>query len=76
MKQFLFTILLSECLLHATAQKFTISGYVKDASSGENLIGIHIFDKHTLAGTSSNYYGFYSLTLLSKSNLCRPCWEK
>ena len=45
------------------AQKYTINGYIKDASSGESLIGANIFEKNTLSGTSSNTYGFYSLTL-------------
>ena len=31
--------------------------------SGENLIGVSIYEKETLKGTSSNTYGFYSLTL-------------
>ena len=43
--------------------KHTISGYVQDESSGENLIGVSIYDKETYKGTSSNQYGFYSLTI-------------
>jgi len=42
---------------------YTISGYVQDESSGENLIGVSIYEKESLKGTSSNTYGFYSLTL-------------
>ena len=42
---------------------YTISGYVQDESSGENLIGVSIYDKQTYKGTASNQYGFYSLTL-------------
>ena len=45
------------------AQKYTISGYIKDAASGESLIGANVFEKSSLSGTSSNTYGFYSLTL-------------
>ncbi|WP_076606497.1 TonB-dependent receptor [Rufibacter radiotolerans] len=45
------------------AQKFTISGYVRDAKSGENLIGVAIFNSVTGQGTATNAYGFYSLTL-------------
>ena len=45
------------------AQKYTISGYIKDAASGESLIGANVFEKTSLSGTSSNTYGFYSLTL-------------
>ena len=44
-------------------KKFTISGYVKDGSSGEVLIGANVYDKRTFYGTTSNNFGFYSLTL-------------
>lgn len=45
------------------AQKYTISGYIKDMSSGEKLYGTNIYDLKTKKGTTSNEYGFYSLTL-------------
>ena len=49
---------------NAIAQKqYTISGYVQDNESGENLIGVSIYDQKTYKGTASNQYGFYSLTL-------------
>jgi hypothetical protein len=41
----------------------TVSGYVRDAGSGEALIGATVFVKETVTGTSSNQYGFYSLSL-------------
>jgi hypothetical protein len=47
----------------AYAQKFTISGYIEDAKSSEKLIGATVYDKATLQGTTTNVYGFYSLTL-------------
>jgi len=43
---------------------FTISGYVQDNESGENLIGVSIYDRNTFKGTATNQYGFYSLTLV------------
>ena len=43
--------------------KYTISGYVSDAKSGEALIGVKIFVPSINKGTISNNYGFYSLTL-------------
>jgi hypothetical protein len=49
------------------AQTFTISGYVRDAKSGENLIGVAIFNSVTGQGTATNAYGFYSLTLSKDS---------
>ncbi len=46
------------------AQKYTISGYVKDASNGETLIGAAIYNKlNSGDGTVTNAYGFYSMSL-------------
>jgi outer membrane cobalamin receptor len=45
------------------AQKFTISGYVRDGATGESLIGSAILNRTTLQGTTANAHGFYSLTL-------------
>ena len=43
---------------------YTISGYLKDAKTGETLIGANVFDDaNPNQGTSTNTYGFYSLTL-------------
>ncbi|MEN8224100.1 MAG: TonB-dependent receptor [Bacteroidota bacterium] len=44
-------------------KQYTISGYLKDRASGEVLIGAHVYDKDSYTGTSTNAYGFYSLTL-------------
>lgn len=50
--------------LNLNAQtKHTISGYVKDNSSGELLIGVNIYVPGTQIGTVSNSFGFYSITL-------------
>lgn len=43
--------------------RFTISGYVKDAKTGEYLIGANVYLKELLKGTATNQYGFYSLTV-------------
>ena len=43
--------------------KYTISGYMQDADTGEKLIGANIFDSKSLSGTTTNTYGFFSLTL-------------
>jgi TonB dependent receptor-like, beta-barrel/CarboxypepD_reg-like domain/TonB-dependent Receptor Plug Domain len=48
--------------LHAQ-QKFTLSGYVKDSTSGESLIGASIAVKNGTQGVNTNDYGFYSITL-------------
>ncbi len=44
-------------------QKFTISGYFEDTTSGEKLISAAVFDNKSGLGAVSNTYGFYSLTL-------------
>ncbi len=44
-------------------ERHTVSGYVKDATSGEVLIGANVYVKELMQGTATNTYGFYSLTL-------------
>lgn len=44
--------------------KFTISGYVKDASNGEMLLGVTVRVAGTGTGTTTNQFGFYSLSLI------------
>jgi hypothetical protein len=54
------------CLFFAQvlfAQKSTLSGYLKDAETGEALIGGRIYIDSLKIGVASNIYGFYSLTL-------------
>ena len=59
---FLLVIMLFS--INILAQKnYTISGYVQEESNGENLIGVSVFDKSSNKGTSTNQYGFYSITL-------------
>lgn len=57
-------LLLLSISFSADAQKkVTISGYLKDASSGEDLIGASVYIKETMKGTVANTYGFYSFSL-------------
>jgi hypothetical protein len=71
MKQYLFLFLLTGIFLagiSASAQKekpksHTISGKVTDAQNGESLIGATIFIGEMKAGTVSDIYGNYSITL-------------
>jgi hypothetical protein len=51
----------------ALSQKHTISGYIKDQSSGESLIGASIINLKTQQGTTTNNYGFFSITQASDS---------
>jgi len=61
----LFTFILSAIVLCLQAQNYTISGRIKDQSTGEVLIGasIQVLQSGKPVGTSTNEYGFYSLTL-------------
>jgi len=49
--------------LGAAAQKATLNGYVSDKKTGERLLGASIFVSAKNLGTTSNAYGFYSITL-------------
>ena len=46
-----------------SAQKNTLSGYVYDGENGETLIGANVYLPSLQKGTTTNAYGFYSLTL-------------
>ena len=56
-------VVLSTLSIQSYAQKqFTISGYVKDANTGEDLFAANVYIKELLKGTTTNIYGFYSLS--------------
>ncbi len=58
---FLFIILL---LPVATfAQKVTISGYMRDAGTGESIVAGSVFVKEADQGGQTNTYGFYSVSV-------------
>jgi hypothetical protein len=44
-------------------KKHTVSGYVTDKESGERLIGASVYIPSKKIGTTSNAYGFFSITL-------------
>ena len=62
-KFYLIWLLLLCGLTSMAQQKFTISGYIEDAATGEKLIGANVFDPRSNSGTTSNTFGFFSLTL-------------
>ncbi len=66
-RQLILLILLTHPLLHgqtpSTAESVLVSGYITDAITGEVLPGATIIVHETGKGTSSNAYGFYSLTM-------------
>jgi hypothetical protein len=47
----------------ANAQKYTLSGYLKDSLTNEFLIGAAVQIENTSIGSSSNAYGYYSITV-------------
>lgn len=67
MKRILTTLLLFLLWAHSYGQKtlpkFTVTGLVKDAKTGEELIGSSVYVKETKQGVTTNTYGFYSLSL-------------
>ena len=68
MKTSQLTLLLMFILpLSLFGQKYTISGYISDKATGEKLIGANVYDLKTLQGTTTNNYGFFSLTLPADS---------
>lgn len=62
-KKYTLLLLLLSTFLGVFAEKYTLSGYIKDASNGEELIGATIYIKERQTGNITNVYGFYSLTV-------------
>ena len=69
-KIFLFIFVFSSLILHGgffentPPKSATISGFIRDASTGESLTGAIIYPKENPSiGISSNAYGYFSLTL-------------
>jgi len=61
---YLLTLVMLGLFASLSAQeRVTVKGYVKDASNGETLIGATVFLNGTTKGTTTNEYGFYSLTV-------------
>jgi hypothetical protein len=57
----LFFLLLSNALF--AQQQYSVSGYVKDKQTGEDLIAANVFSEKYNKGMSTNSYGFYTLSL-------------
>ncbi len=65
MKIRLFILLLLASGYNLLAQESSLSGYVRDASNGEGMIGASIYVKELKTGTQTNAYGFYSISIPS-----------
>lgn len=50
-------------ILKRKPRLYTISGFVRDSVSYESLINASVFEHNTRSGTTTNNYGFYSITL-------------
>ena len=44
-------------------QKYSISGYVRDADTGEDIIGASVWEAKTKIGIMTNAYGYYSIEI-------------
>lgn len=56
------TFLFQLFIAHAQ-EKVTLNGYVRDQENGEELIGVTVYIPQLKAGTVTNDYGFYALTV-------------
>lgn len=71
MKLILIILIFFTGLINAKAETPTgvaekkpiISGNIKDAKTGEQLIGATVYIKELKTGTVTNVYGFYSLSI-------------
>jgi len=74
--KFFFLIFILHSILNAQNEKFTISGFVTDAVSGESLVGANLLlYKDTLnlnsspfTGTAANKFGYFVLPSIPNSN--------
>ena len=68
MKQISVLFLACMGLLSYTANaqskgSYTVNGFVTDSQTGEKLISAYVFDQVSQQGTTTNAYGFFSMTL-------------
>jgi outer membrane receptor for ferrienterochelin and colicin len=64
MKKYLLLAVLSIIIfLPEIKAQYRISGYIKDAQTGESLIGANIWQPSVRNGTATNKFGFYSVKL-------------
>src|SRR6478736_6271021 len=61
-KTLLICLLLYGGIIHAQ-NKFSVTGYVKDSLSSENMIGATVSFASQNKGVNTNAYGFFSITL-------------
>jgi hypothetical protein len=59
----LFLIIIFTTFTSFSQDKFTLSGTIKDSKNNETLIGVNIYIPALKIGTTTNEYGFYSITV-------------
>ena len=63
-QKLLILLLFTSILVKVSAQKnITVSGYIRDSVSSENLYHATVYEQKNKLGAISNAYGFYSLTV-------------
>ena len=60
---FILLVLLIGITSVKAQEKATLSGYIKDAESGETLLGAAVYIQSLQLGVTTNIYGFYSLSV-------------
>jgi len=63
LKNIIAVLFLFGSLIASSQEKFTISGIISEAESGETLFGVNVIIPTLQTGTVTNEYGFYSITL-------------
>jgi len=64
---YLYFVFIGVNILEAQTKTHTLSGFVKEKGSKETLIGVNVYIPALKSGTTTNTYGFYSLTLPADS---------
>lgn len=62
-KLIIFTLFFFSITFLFAQEKFTISGIIQDQNTNETLIGVTVLFPELNTGTTTNEYGFYSITL-------------
>ena len=62
-KKNLYLLAIFFCLIAISQEKFTLSGTIYEQKSNETLIGVTIIFPDLNTGTTTNEYGFYSITI-------------
>src|SRR6186713_709347 len=58
-----FVLIFTSIYVQAQSKRNTISGTIKDAKNGEELIGASVYAEEVKTGVATNTYGFFALSL-------------